>query len=368
MGVFKKDNRWYIDYYLPDGKRKREVVTIPGLDPSRVTRLDALKALAIRKGQMAGGKFEIVQTKKPVPFEKLTQRYLEYSQSNKKSYTRDITSSKALMRFFGGKTIQQISPWLIEKYKAERQKDYTHYKKPITKATINRELACLKNMFTKAIEWGYVTVNPVKKVKLFPEKQEKLRVVSEAEFQKLFSVASPHFKPILLCAYMTGMRRSEIARLKWDDVNLKGGYIQVVETKNNDSRIIPVSGILLETLQELKKESKCEYVFTTHEGEPYTYITAFKRAWYATLRRSKIAKCRFHDLRHSFATRLVMAGVDIVTVQELMGHRDIKMTKRYSHPTPEHKKQAIERINLAGIDTYLDTKSTEQPAMSVVTS
>jgi integrase len=165
---------------------------------------------------------------------------------------------------------------------------------------------------------------------------------------------------------MTGMRRSEIVKLRWEDVSLKDGYIQVVETKNNDSRVIPISGILLETLKDLKKKSKSEYVFTTHEGKPYTYVDSLKRAWYATLRRSGIAKCRFHDLRHPFATRLVMAGVDIVTVQELLGHKDIKMTKRYSHPTPEHKKQAIECINLVGMDTYLDTKRDDQPVVSVV--
>ena len=74
------------------------------------------------------------------------------------------------------------------------------------------------------------------------------------------------------------------------------------------------------------------------------------------LRRSGIDKCRFHDLRHSFASRLVMARVDISTVQGLMGHKDINMTKRYSHPTPQHKKQAVERLNLDVMDTYLDTK------------
>lgn len=85
MGVFKKDNRWYLDYYLPDGKRKREIVTIPGADPSKITRKDALKALSIRNGQIAEGKFDIAQTRIPLLFEKLADRYLQYSQDNKRS-------------------------------------------------------------------------------------------------------------------------------------------------------------------------------------------------------------------------------------------------------------------------------------------
>ncbi|MGH7800984.1 MAG: tyrosine-type recombinase/integrase, partial [Thermodesulfobacteriota bacterium] len=73
-------------------------------------------------------------------------------------------------------------------------------------------------------------------------------------------------------------------------------------------------------------------------------------------------------LRHTFATRLVMAGVDIVTVQELMGHKDITMTKRYSHPTPEHKKQAVERLNMGVMDTYLDTSYNKTESKAIVTT
>jgi hypothetical protein len=178
MGVYRKDNRWYLDYYLPDGTRKREIVTIPGVDPSKVSRQDAQKALSIRKAQIAEGKFEIAQTKKPVLFDKLVERYLEHSKGIKKSYTRDITSTKALLNFFGGKTLQQITSWLVDKYKAQRQKSISRLGRPVTKATINRELACFKHMFTKSIEWGLVPSNPAKKVKLFPEKPSKLRVIS----------------------------------------------------------------------------------------------------------------------------------------------------------------------------------------------
>ncbi len=359
MGVYRKDNRWYIDYYLPDRKRKREIVTIPGVDPSKIIRKDALKALSIRKGQIAEGKFEIAQTNKPVIFDKFVERYLEYSKGNKKSHTRDITSTRALLNLFRGQTLQQITSWLIDKYKAQRQKSISRLGRPITKATVNRELACLKHMFTKANEWGLMSSNPAKKVKLFPEKPHKLKVISKVEFQKLYQAASPHFKPILLCAYQTGARRGELTKLRWEDVDLEAGHIYIRESKNNESRPISINATLMDALVKLKKNSSSEYVFTTHEGKPYTSNTAWKRAWMTALKRSGIEKCRFHDLRHSFASRLVMAGVDISTVQELMGHKDINMTKRYSHPTPQHKKEAVERLNFDVMDTYLDTKEAD---------
>src|SRR3972149_9059906 len=218
MGVYKKNNRWFIDYYLPNNKRKREVVSIRGVDPSHINRQDALKALSIRKGEFAQGKFDIADTKKPVLFELFLERYLqEYSKPNKKSYERDITSKKALSKFFHSMMLQQITPCTIERYKSERQKDVTRYGKPPAKATINRELALLKNMFTKAIEWGLVSNNPTKKVKLFPEKPNKLRVLSNDEFQKLYSVASDFLKPILIIAVNTGMRRTEILNLTWEN-------------------------------------------------------------------------------------------------------------------------------------------------------
>ncbi len=346
MGVYKKDNRWYIDYYLPDGSRKRETVKIPGVDPSKITRQDALKAHTIRKAQIAEGKFQIVQTRKPIPFEKLADRYLDYSKANKRAWLRDHSSLNHLRACFKNKTLPQITPWLIEKYKAER-------KNQVKPSTVNRELDTLRNMLNKAVIWKMIDSSPFKGVKLFRVSNTNLRILSDDEFQKLYAVASSELKPILLTAISTGMRLGETLSLKWEDVSLKAdGYITVRDSKNYESRTITLHPTLRETLIKLKAESQSEYVF---EGRK-----TVKRAWQKALRLSKIPHCRFHDLRHTFASRLVMAGVDLVTVAELMGHKDITMTKRYSHPTPEHKKQAIERINLAGIDTYLDTKTTFQ--------
>jgi len=364
MGVFKKENRWYIDYYLPSGKRKREVVSIQGIDPAHINREDAKKALSIRKAEIAQGKFDIAQTEKRILFTKLVEKFLEYSKTNKKSYTRDITSSRVLLDYFGGNTVQQISSWHIEQYKSKRQKDITRFGKPPAKATINRELAFMKTMFSKAIKWNITNTNPVKDVKLFKENNVNLRILSNEEFNKLYELANDFLKPVLLVAINTGMRRSEIFNLKWQDINYEQEYICVANSKNSESRIIPMNRVLKDTLENLNKNLDSEYVFSQSDGTP---IKSVKTIFWSALKGSGINHCRFHDLRHTFASNLVMAGVDIVSVQELLGHKSLIMTRRYSHPTPEHKKQAVNKLNISGMDTYLDT-SYNRKGIKVVVS
>ncbi len=237
MGVYAKGNRWYIDYYV-NGKRKREVVSIPEKDPSTITLRDAEKALAIRKAEMAQGKFDIIQTEKQVKFEKLIEAYLEWADENHKSPERDHAACKNLLTHFKGKNIYGLNLWEIEKYKSERKKQG---RKP---ETINKELGAMRRMFNLALQ-GVLSVkvgkNPVQGIKLLKVPKAKPRTYKPWEFRELYKAASAHFRPILLCAYMTGMRRSEIAKLIWKDVDFEERTIYVAETKNDEPRTIPMS-------------------------------------------------------------------------------------------------------------------------------
>jgi integrase len=352
MGVFCKGNRWYLDYYLPDGRRKREVVG----HVNRVTRSIAEKALKVRIAEIVQGRFNIESTKKPIVFDHLMEKYLEWAKSHHRRADRDLAASKPLLSFFGGKQIGDLNLWLIEKYKAKRKDEG---KKP---ETVNKELSILRRMFNLAVEWKLITTNPVQGMKPVKIQRYLPRVLTEEEFHKLYQAASPHFKPILLCAYMTGMRRSEIAKLKWEDIDFKRGYIYVKETKNDESRSIPMAKPLLITLAELRKRATGEFVFTTPRGEPYTYITAWKRAWEGALRRSGIGKCRFHDLRHTFVSNLIVGEKeDLATVMELSGHKDIRMLRRYSHTRESAKKTAVEKLGERLNRLFMDTSSDTSP-------
>jgi integrase len=195
------------------------------------------------------------------------------------------------------------------------------------------------------VEVGRCLLNRGKSIPL-----EKPRVLSEGEFKLLYGAATRHLKPILLIAFCTGMRKGEILNLKWKDINLEDDYILVRHSKNNESRIIPISENLKSVLQKHKTDDKQDdYLFCYHDKKP---MESIYKSFGTALKKSGIKKCTIHSLRHTFATRAIMAGVDIVTVQELLGHKTIAMTKRYAHPTPEHKRRAV---NLVSIDTYTDT-------------
>lgn len=338
MGVYKRGKSWILDFYY-GGTRYYESV-------GPVNRTVAKEKLVIRKREVIQGLYKpkaaIVQ------FDKFKDLYLEYSESNKKksSYGRDISSLKNLSKVFSGKTLSQIAPFSVERYKTTRRDQ------GVAPATINRELGCLRHMFNIAIKWGKVQANPVTGVSFLKEPKEKDRILTyEEEIQLLETVRtghkSKHLENIIIVALHTGMRKGEILNLKWSQVNFRNGYIVVEGTKTNDIRKVPMNKTLTNCLKSIKSKD-AEYVFTENR-KPYTDV---KRAWWTALERAGIKDFRFHDLRHTFGSRLGMAGFDIKTIGEIMGHKDVKMTMRYSHPTPEHKVKAVQSLDRSHSDFH----------------
>ena len=145
----------------------------------------------------------------------------------------------------------------------------------------------------------------------------------------------------MITALQTGMRKSEGLNLKWPNVDLANRLIVIDGTKSGYVRKIPMNTKLTEALDHGRRNNS-EYVFADKKGKPYKSL---RSAWEHALEKAGIENLTFPSLRHAFGTRLGMAVVDVKTIQELMGHRDIKMTMRYSHPTPEHKRSAVELLN-----------------------
>ena len=325
MALFKRGNVWWYQFFYK-GRRYRGTTESP-------SKREAEMVIAKFRAEARENRFFDVKKEPDVRFNTLAEEYLKYSRVNKKSYQRDGDSMKRLSAYFGERQVSRITPKLIEKYKMLRSGQ-------VKPATVNRELACLKHMFTMAIKWGEATTNPVKEVKLFREPKGSLRVLSIEEESKLLAVSAPHLRPIIITALNTGMRKGEILSLTWDRVDFENRVIRIENTKNGEYRAIPMNERLFETLKMVDKCSA--FVFHIDNGAGLRNVrTAFSNA----MRRGGIAKCRFHDLRHTFATRLVMAGADLRTVQELLGHKTITMTMRYSHPTPRHRMWAVELLD-----------------------
>jgi len=335
MSLFKKGQIWYIDYYV-DGKRRREAVG-PNLKMAE-------RALAKRHVQLAEHRFLDITKSPKISFEELSKIYMEYAKANKISWSRDKHSIRRLTNAFGGKPISQITPLALENYKSLRLKE-------AAPATVNRELACLKHMFTKAIQWHMAPVNPVKQVRMLKENNQRLRYLSNDEVQRLLNELAPHIRPVVLCALYTGMRRGEILNLTWADVDLKLGIIFVRHSKNGEKREVPISSSLAEVLIALPRNS--EHVFSVGTGNR---MRSVREGFNNATKRAGILNFTFHDLRHTFASHLVMSGVDILAVKELLGHKSIAMTLRYAHLSPDHKRRAVESLKYSD-GHYLDTQT-----------
>jgi integrase len=328
MGIFQKGNNWYIDYYVK-GRRKRKKI-----GHSKKLALQVLNdvRLKIAKGEYLG-----IFDEKKIPFEEYAKQYLAFSKANKAwtSQRRDQFSIDVLASFFKRRYLFEITPEIIEKYKAARLEK-------VTPASVNRELACLKHMYTKAIEWGYVKMNPAKGVRLLKEPPGRLRYLNPEEIERLVSACASHIRPIVITALNTGMRKSEILNLRWQEIDLVNRKITIINAKNNESRIIPINQTLYQDLLALSQKAMGEYVFPGRNGRPFKEI---KKAFHSALKTAGIEDFRFHDLRHTFGSHLVMQGVDLKTVQQLMGHKEIKMTMRYSHLSPEYVQKAVEKLD-----------------------
>jgi integrase len=315
-------------------------------------------AITIRADALRGKLGFLDKSKDQSPtLESFVKDYMEHAKANKRSWVHDEFRARRLCGAFGWKRLSEITSWDVEQYRLNR-------KKQAQPATVNRELALLRHMFNLAIEWGKAEKNPVStRNHFFKEPNHRIRVLSpEEEHQLMTALDKPtrqHVKAITSVALHTGMRLGELLRLRWKDVDFATGYIAVNQTKSGELRGIPMNRVVREMLQSLPRMSGSVFGSPFNDQPVKSIRTAFERA----LREAGIESFRFHDLRHTAASRMVMSGVDLVTVKEILGHKDIKMTLRYAHPTPESKRKAVETLAEFATDLLLDRSEVKVVAL-----
>jgi integrase len=218
-------------------------------------------------------------------------------------------------------------------------------------ATTNRYLAVLSHAFTVAVqEWGWLEASPMRGVRRLREPRGRVRVLSDEERLRLLEAChGSHNRclyPVVLLAVSTGARKMEILSLRWPDVDLKRGVLTFHETKNKERRSVPLTGKALPLMQHHARIRRIDtpLVFPRADGlKPSDLRYAFRQA----LREAGIIDFRFHDLRHSTASYLAMQGASLVEIAEVLGHRTLQMTKRYTHLTEAHTRHIVERMTAA---------------------
>jgi len=331
-GIYRRGKTYWISYAGLDGRVIRE--------SARSDKFKEAEALLTKRRQsVRDGKLPEVKRIGNHSFGELTEEYLKWAE-RQRGYRQKRLVVNQLKDRFCQYPLRRIDTRTLEGYQSEKLQAG---KKP---ATVNRHIATLKHMIHKAVDWDMVeeeTLKRVRKAKLLEENNRRLRFLSHEEAQALINACDDHLKPVVIMALNTGARKEEILGLKWDNVDLKHGFILLDQTKNGERREVPINQTLRGTLGRIVRRVDVPYVFyDAKTGKRYSNL---RRSFESACKRAKIRDFRFHDLRHSFASQLVMAGVDITTVKELLGHKTLTMTLRYAHLAPSHKVKAVEILD-----------------------
>lgn len=335
MSVYRRGGVYWYDFWF-DGQRYREST---GLN----NQAGALRAEAIRKAELAEGRVGIIRRKACPSFESFVKtEFLPWSenehQAHPNTHKRYIVSSKPLIGFFGKYRLDAITPGLVEKFKLFRSGE-------ISTAGTNRDLAALRLMLNFAVRHGYVARNPVLGVKFMPEGPGSQRIVSHEEQQRYLAKANPLLRDVAVLILETGMRPEEVYTIRIENVHLAKGYLLVPSGKTRFARRnVPLTERAGQVLKHRIAEAKSAYVFP-HRHDPKKALTTVHKAHEDALQRADVtSRFRLYDLRHTYGSRSAMAGVDLPTLKELMGHSHISTTMRYVHPTPEHKREAVRKL------------------------
>lgn len=329
-GLYRRGKIWWIMYSDGRGRIVRE-------SAKTTLQREAEYILSCKKKAIREGYLPDLKKIKRCRFVELAQDYLKWSERQRVYKTKRYWIPQ-LVEAFGNLNVSDLNPKIIEQWQSER----LNKNKP---STVNRLTTCLKHMVNKGVEWGIVseeTLKSVRKVKQLEENNKRLRYLTPEELQRLLKYCTPHLKPIVLVAAHTGMRKGEILNLKWEQVDLRHGFILLDKTKNGERREIPINSTLKELFANMPRSIESEYVFVDKNGKPYGNI---KRSFHTALRRSEIRDFHFHDLRHTFASHQIMIGVPLSSVKELLGHKSLTMTLRYAHLAPGHLRKAVEMLD-----------------------
>lgn len=285
-------------------------------------------------------------------FDDALEKYLAEisSKKAKSTHRREIYQSKSLHYFFG-QTLKEITPAAAAQFRDQRSSQ-------VKAATVIKDLNMLSHIYTTAVrEWGVEAANPVSIIRKPKTPPGRLRFLSEAEIKRLLKESKQAHRQNLYHFIMlqlhTGMRPSEGAGLTWGQVDLDGRIIDLQQTKT-DPRRVPLTVSAITTLSMLVPDAGCkckDYVFLpkepkmTHRLRPNQY---FRESFEAAVKRSNIEDFHMHDLRHTAASYMIMNGVDLRTVADILGHKTISMTMRYTHLLDDHKLKAIDRIEKLG--------------------
>ncbi|EJI1427465.1 tyrosine-type recombinase/integrase [Vibrio parahaemolyticus] len=349
----------YYFYYRLNGKQRNYLIgSADSMTPAQARDLAKEKAGLVASGvdvQVQRAEERKAEVRRSLTLGKyLEEHYKDYLFAmNPKTAKQSYQSIANTFAFLADKPLEDIKAWDIQQWVTEKRKLGR------APATIEYTFNRLKAALSRAMEWEFIESHNLSSVKIAKEDNTRIRYLSESEEAALLNALAAReaqlcedndsyqyadfFTPLITLAMHTGMRKGEMLTLRWESVSFENRYLTILSenAKSKKKRTIPMNDTVFNMLSQWRAQNlNEEYVFV-HEGKQVSF---FQYPWQNLLKAAGIENFRFHDLRHHFASKLVMAGVDLNVVRELLGHADLKMTLRYAHLAPAHTAAAVQLI------------------------
>jgi integrase len=332
VALFLRGRSWYYEFMY---KRQRYRGCI-----GPVSKTIAKEVLNRVKAEAIQGGLGVHTTKDPV-FRYYAEEWLAHRKPSLRpsSYKRTFEEVNLFIRLWGDKRLSQITPQIISEWAAQRLEE------GCVNDTVRRDLTVLGQMYKTAVLWRQATANPVAGVRKPRAGAHRVRWLTAEEEARLLKACNPFVRPVVIAALQTGFRRGELLGLCWGDVDFSRGIMRVRAelAKSHEGREVPINSQLRQVLEQGQPLG--------HTPETPVFTSRYRRSWRDinwsfkdAVTKAGITDFRFHDLRHTFASRLVMAGVHLIVVKELMGHTDISMTMRYAHLSSDYKQKAVDLL------------------------
>jgi integrase len=349
---------------------------------------DARDAAQHRRAKAALG--EAIPARKPTSDitlrEFLDKHYESWMKATHRGRAGQVERIRWAFKDLLDQKLSEITTGRVERWRATRRNQQRRLQSPektpprsVSRATMNRDIQALRAALARATEWGPLSMNPLARMKQSTEDENSIiRYLSRDEEERLrkaladrddsrraarksanewrrqrgyepwpeHGTYTDYVTPLVLVALNTGLRRGELLQLRWRDIELlhKNLTVRGEGAKTGQTRHVPLNSEIVQVLRSWKP-ADVEADWCVFSGSTSTTpLTEARKAWKAIITAAKIGRFRFHDLRHTFASKLVMAGVDLNTVRELPGHKKISMTLRYAHLAPQHKADAVEKL------------------------
>ncbi len=323
---------WWIRWTDQHGKEHREKA---GTKANARTLYQKRKA-----GALQDEKLPELTRKRPLTVADLVERYREKFEA-KRGGKNDKRYALYMTQAFGDLALNELSPADVEKWQVKRQKV-----DGVAPATVNRAVAFFKWLYNLAIRDGiFEGTNPVGRVKQLRENNSVVRYLTDEEEEALRAACSPDLWLKVEFALLTGLRQGEQFGLKRENLDFRAGTVTVDRSKHGEKRHVPMTDRTREILREVLAKHDSEWVWPGNDpGRPYLKTSAYT-ALQRACKKAGVKKFRWHDLRHSFCSRLAMGGESLVTIQHLAGHKTITVTQRYAHLSPEHQREAMAKLS-----------------------